>query len=134
MSKAVVKSENKTPAPAPQTPPAPQEPEVWLTPIVDIYETKEGYTVLAEMPGVNKSGLDVTIEDNELVLVGRREKAACRCEALHRETRPANYRRAFELDPAIDTDKISARMDQGVLTLVLPKAEKTKPRRISVGE
>lgn len=126
MSNAIVKSESKTPATVPQ------EQEVWLTPNVDIYENKDGYTILAEMPGVNKSGLDLTVEDNELVITGRRTAAACQCEALHRETRPANYRRAFELDPAINTDKITARLEQGVLTLHLPKTEKAKPRRIKV--
>jgi HSP20 family protein len=126
MSNAIVKSETKTPGSVTQ------EPDVWLNPNVDIYENKDGYTILAEMPGVNKTGLEVTVEDNELVIIGRRAKAACQCEALHRETRPAHFRRAFELDPAINTDNISARMDQGVLTLLLPKAEKTKPRRISV--
>lgn len=126
MSNAIVKSETKNLAPLAQ------EPEVWLNPNVDIYEDKDGYTILAEMPGVNKAGLEVTVEDNELVIIGRREKSACQCSPLHRETRTAHYRRAFELDPAINTDKIVARMDQGVLTLSLPKAEKTKPRRINV--
>jgi len=126
MSTAVMqKKENTAPA-------ASSDQQYWLAPEVDIYETKERYTILAEMPGVNKSGLEVIVEDNELVLTGRREKAPIQGDLLHRETRATNFRRAFELDPAIDTDKITAQIEQGVLTLVLPKAEKTKPRRISV--
>jgi HSP20 family protein len=53
-------------------------------------------------------------------------------EALHRETRQLSYRRVYELDPSIDADRISARIDQGILTVNLPKAEKLKPRRITL--
>ena len=51
---------------------------------------------------------------------------------LYRESRAANYRRVFELDPAIDTSKISAEVRQGLLTLTLPKAERVKPRKIEI--
>jgi HSP20 family protein len=51
---------------------------------------------------------------------------------IHRESRPENYRRTFELDPSIDANKISAKIDQGFLTLTLPKAEHVKPRKITV--
>jgi len=52
---------------------------------------------------------------------------------IHRESRTDNFRRSFELDPSIDTAKISAKIDQGVVTLTLPKAEQVKPRKITVG-
>jgi HSP20 family protein len=51
---------------------------------------------------------------------------------IHRESRPESFRRAFELDPSIDTGKIVARIDQGITTLTLPKAEQVKPRKIAV--
>ena len=51
---------------------------------------------------------------------------------IHQESRSENFRRVFELDPSIDTGKIAARMDQGILTLTLPKAEQVKPRKITV--
>jgi HSP20 family protein len=51
---------------------------------------------------------------------------------IHRESRTEDFRRVFELDPSIDTSKISARIDQGFLTLTLPKAEQVKPRKIAV--
>ena len=51
---------------------------------------------------------------------------------LHRESRPENFRRAFELDPSIDTGKIIAKIDQGIATFTLPKAEQVKPRKIAV--
>jgi len=52
-------------------------------------------------------------------------------QLVYRESRPADYRRTFELDPAIDTGKINAKVEQGVLTLQLPKVEKVKPRKIA---
>jgi HSP20 family protein len=51
---------------------------------------------------------------------------------VHRESRSENFRRVFELDPSIDTSKISAHIEQGILTLRLPKAEQVKPRKITV--
>jgi HSP20 family protein len=51
---------------------------------------------------------------------------------LYRESNPADYRRVFQLDPSIETGRISAQIEQGILTLNLPKAEKVKPRRITV--
>lgn len=84
------------------------------------------------MPGVNKEGLEIMLEGNEITLVGHRNQDWPTGEALFRESNTADFRRVFELDPAIDTSKISARMDQGVLTLSLPKSEKVKPRQIKV--
>jgi len=107
-------------------------PEQYITPEVNIFETQDGYVVEAEMPGVNKSGLEVTLEGNELTIVGRRELPELPGQAVHRESRTAHFRRVFELDPMIDAAKINARMDQGILKLTLPKSEKVKPRRISV--
>ena len=104
----------------------------YVSPEVNIVETKDGYLLEAEMPGVNKSGLELTIENTELTIVGRRHVEPLSGEALLHESRQADYRRVFELDPAIDTGKISARMEQGVLTLTLPKSERVKPRKIRV--
>ncbi len=103
-----------------------------LSPEANIFETKEGYVVQAEMPGVSKDGLEITLEDNEIAIVGHRSNAPVTGVPLFRESHDADYRRVFELDPAIDTSKISAKMDQGVLTLTLPKSEKVKPRKIAV--
>jgi len=51
---------------------------------------------------------------------------------VHRESRPHHYRRSFEIDPSIDSGKINARINQGIVTLTLPKAEAVKPRKITV--
>ena len=110
----------------------PARREEYVAPEVNIFETKEGYVLEAEMPGVNKDGLEITLENNEITIVGRRQDESASGHPLFRERHAADYRRVFELDPAIDGSKISARMEQGVLTLALPKSEKVKPRKIRV--
>ena len=104
----------------------------FVAPEVNIYETKDGYVLEAEMPGVNKDGLEITLEGNEITIVGHRVDEPVNGETLFRESRQVDYRRVFELDPAIDTSKVSAKMEQGVLTLTLPKSERVKPRKIAV--
>ncbi|MGH7971293.1 MAG: Hsp20/alpha crystallin family protein [Limisphaerales bacterium] len=116
----------------PARPSTPERAQEFVSPEVNICETTDGYVLEAEMPGVNKQGLEITLEGNEITIVGHRQVAALNGEPLFHETRQADFRRVFELDPAIDMSKISARMDQGVLTLTLPKSEKIKPRRITV--
>jgi len=110
----------------------PARREEYVVPEVNIFETKDGYVVEAEMPGVSKEGLAVTLDGNEIAITGRRSIENITGQALLHERPTADYRRVFELDPAIDTSRISARMDQGVLTLALPKSERVKPRKIAV--
>jgi HSP20 family protein len=104
----------------------------WLQPQVNIVETKEAYLLEAEMPGVSKEGLEVQLEGNELTIFGRRTHESVGAELIYRESYDRDFKRTFELDPTIDTQKISARMDNGVLHLTLPKAEKVKPRKITI--
>ena len=108
------------------------EQQNWFSPEVNIFETKDGYVLEGEMPGVNKEGLEVTLEGNTLTIVGRRAEADFGAAPVYRESKSGHFRRVFELDPAIDTSKISAKMEQGILKLHLPKAEKVKPRKIQV--
>jgi HSP20 family protein len=103
----------------------------YVRPEVNIVETKEGYVLEAEMPGVTKDGLDIGLEENVLTIVGRRGPGPTG-NAVYRESSSADFRRVFELDPSIESGKISATIEQGVLTLALPKAEKVKPRKITV--
>lgn len=104
----------------------------FVSPDVNIYETKDGYILETEMPGVSKDGLEISLEGNEVTITGHRQVEPLSGQPLFHESHNADYRRVFELDPAIDTTKVSARMDQGVLTLSLPKSERVKPRKISV--
>jgi len=114
--------------------PARAERQEYVLPEVNIFEEKDGYTLEAEMPGVSKEGLEVLLEGNELTIVGHRQRTTGPGELIFRESHTADYRRVFELDPAIDTSRIVAKMNQGVLTLTLPKSEEVKPRRIAVND
>jgi len=102
------------------------------TPPANILETADGYVLQAEMPGVCKDGLEVTVENGELAISGRRTKFAAPGKELYRESRALDYRRVFELDPSIDASKITAKIEQGLLTLHLPKTEAVKPHRVQV--
>lgn len=104
----------------------------FIAPEVNIYQTRDGYMLEAEMPGVSKDGLEIMLEGNELTIVGHRRYQSPGGDRLISECRFASFKRVFELDPAIDTSKISAKVDQGILTLTLPKSEQVKPRRITV--
>jgi HSP20 family protein len=104
----------------------------YVAPEVNIFEMKDGYVVEAEMPGVSKEGLEITVEGNEFTIIGHRNPEQLSGQPLFRERRLADYRRSFELDPAIDTSKVTAKIDQGILTVALPKSERVKPRKITV--
>ena len=108
------------------------EQQVWFSPEVNIFETPEGYLLEGEMPGVTRDGLEITLEGNTLTIVGHRNEADFGANPVYRESKAGSFRRVFELDPTIDTSKINAKMEQGVLKLHLPKAEKVKPRKIQV--
>jgi HSP20 family protein len=109
-----------------------QRSEQFITPVASVVEDGDVYMLNVDMPGVNKEGLEISVENNELTIIGRRSLPQIEGTLIHRESRSENFRRVLELDPSIDTAKVSARMDQGVLTLTLPKAERVKPRKITV--
>jgi HSP20 family protein len=109
-----------------------RQAEQFITAPASVTEIADGYTLEIEMPGVKKEGLDISVENNELTIIGRRSLPAVEGTLVHRESRPENFRRVFEIDPSIDGDKISAKIDQGLVTLTLPKAEHVKPRKVTV--
>ncbi len=105
----------------------------YLKPAVDIYETEAALIVVCDVPGVDKSGITVGVDNNILTIEGKtidREEDVSK--EVHREYRLANYHRQFELTEVIDQDKISAELKHGVLTITLPKAEKAKPKKIDI--
>ncbi|MBI5384086.1 MAG: Hsp20/alpha crystallin family protein [Verrucomicrobia bacterium] len=108
------------------------EENQYLMPAVNIAETKDTYVIEAEMPGVTRDHLEITLEDHTLTLTGHREPAPPPGEAVYVESKPASFRRIFDLEPTIDAGKITAQLEQGLLTLTLPKAERVKPRKIVV--
>lgn len=109
-------------------------PQHYVSPEVNIFETKDGYILEAEMPGVSKDGLEIALESNTMTIHGRREAIEIKASALYRESTRADYRRVFELDPVIDTSKIEAKINQGLLTVHLPKSEAVKPRKVTVSD
>jgi HSP20 family protein len=109
-----------------------QPQATYVAPFVDIEPVDSGYLLHAEMPGVNREGIGVMVEDGNLTITGRRPTFEVSGEPIHREIHRADFRRVYELDPSIDTARISARIEQGVLTVNLPKAESLKPRRIEL--
>lgn len=121
--KAVAKRETENPSPA--------ERVNYALPAVNIYETEEGYLLEADMPGVTRDNLEIFLERGELTLLGRRPTWSFDTEH-YRESTTGDFRRVFELDPEIDTARITARVDNGVLTLNLARREESKPRRIAI--
>ena len=109
------------------------EQDVFLRPAVDIYEENSGITLKADLPGVSRDRLDIKIEGNNLAIEGR---AAIDMpegmEALHADVGTTRFRRSFTLSNELETDKISAEMKDGVLTLQLPKRAELQPRKIQV--
>jgi HSP20 family protein len=102
-------------------------------PVTDIFETDQALTMILEMPGVDKDSVDARVENDILSIEGQVDLSKYQGLApLYIEYNVGNYARSFQLSSKIEQDGITAELKDGVMTLVLPKAEKAKPRRISV--
>jgi HSP20 family protein len=109
-------------------------PGRYYVPYADIYETDEALTVVMEMPGVEKSRLNVALENDVLKVDGQIDFTKYKdMEPVYAEYNVGHYGRSFTLSNKIDQEKISAQLEDGVLTLTLPKAKQARPRRISIG-
>lgn len=104
----------------------------WAIPPVDIRDAGDAIVLIADMPGVSKEGVKVTLDGTDLTIEGTRTVPTPEGQPLHQESSRLTYRRTFEVAPDIDTSRISARVADGVLTVTLPKAEAVKPRHIEV--
>lgn len=102
-------------------------------PAVDIYETADSLWLRADMPGVDEQSIEVNVANGVLSIEGQVSlKDYENLTPMYTEYNVGNYMRRFTLSNEIDTDRINARMTNGVLELELPKAERAKPRRITV--
>lgn len=107
--------------------------EKYYIPAVDIFETDKDVTVIAEMPGVSASGINVTLEDDVLTIRGMKaEMDKPEGRALLLEYESGNYQRRFTVAETIDQEKIKATVNNGMLRVILPKAEPAKPKKIEV--
>ena len=105
--------------------------EAFAPPPVDIYEDDEGLVVVADLPGVEQSALDVRV-DNGLLTIQARTQYLTTGTPIHREYELTGFFRQFQLPEEIETARIVAELRQGVLTLRLPRAAPAPPRRIDV--
>ena len=109
-------------------------PGRYYVPAADIFETEEALTVIMEMPGVEKKNVNVALENDVVRVEGQIDFAHYQgMEPVYTEYNIGHYARGFTLSSKIDRDNISAQLDDGVLTLTLPKVKEAVPRRIAVG-
>ena len=102
-------------------------------PVTDIFETPDALTVVLEMPGVDRSSIEASVEDDIVTIQGRIDHSKYEgMQPVYTEYNVGHYARSFEISNKIDQTKISAQLKDGVVTIVLPKAEQTKPRKIQI--
>jgi HSP20 family protein len=104
------------------------------TPPVDIQETDDAYRIQAELPGMTRDDIQITMENNVLRLSGERKfEKDVKKENFHRIERVyGTFTRSFALPTQVSPEKVEAKFENGVLTITVPKAEQAKPRRISI--
>ncbi|OQX30418.1 MAG: heat-shock protein [Candidatus Sedimenticola endophacoides] len=125
------KSEITTPGkPSPQLR---QESEWAMKPLIDVFEDDTGLTLHADMPGVSRQGLDITVDSDTLTLEGKADIAMTEgMTPLYADVRSNRYRRSFALSRELDTEHIEATLRDGVLILRIPKLKQYQPRRIEI--
>lgn len=108
-------------------------PGRYYVPATDIFETADALTLILEMPGVAKNNVDVRIENDVLRVEGKIDYSPYKdIEPVYTEYNVGHYARAFTLSSKIDRDAITAQVEDGLLTLTLPKSKDALPRRITV--
>ena len=105
------------------------------TPALDLYQDKDNFVVMAELPGMKKEDITLSIHDGLLTLAGERrsEKAHDGKGALRNERLFGRFERTVTLPSQVDGTRVNASYEDGVLTVTLPKAEAAKPRQIEIG-
>ncbi len=101
-------------------------------PPIDLYETDSGWVLVADVPGVTKENVALEVDKGVLTLHARVEDQAPAGRAIHEEFERTDFYRSFPLSDQVDRERITANVNGGVLTVVLPKGEQARPRRIAV--
>jgi HSP20 family protein len=109
-----------------------QEPQLFFTPPIDIYETDDGLVLYADLPGVTLETLDLQVQDNRLTLFGRTRRSTSVAETVYEERQPGDFLRSFILSDEVDHDRIQASLQNGVLRVELPRAPRPPARQIKV--
>ena len=108
-------------------------PGRFYVPYADIYETDEALTVLMEVPGVEREGVSIALENDVLRVEGRIDFSKYEgMEPVYTEFNVGHHARSFALSGKIDRERIGAQLEDGVLVLTLPKAKEAQPRRIAI--
>ena len=110
---------------------ATRDDTLYIAPPVDIFETEDALTVVVDLPGLAMDSVDIRVEDSILTIKGRSNYGS-KAEMLRQEFSLQGYYRQFQLSDEVDQERISAESKNGVLTIMLPKAEKSKPKQIRV--
>ncbi len=119
--------------PAGTAPDSSRELAYSVKPVFELKETEEAFGATVYLPGVAKEGLEITAEEGQIRIVGRRAwKQPEGWTALHRESADAPFELVLSHENAIDVEKIAAELRDGVLRVSLPKHEALKPRKIAV--
>ena len=108
--------------------------KAFLIPLADIYETDELYSVKLEMPGVQKDNLDIVIDDDELKITAESSIEEGENSLRYAEFSVKNFSRSFRIGNDIDRNRIDAKLENGILTLILYKSEAVKPKKITINQ
>ncbi|MEM5948339.1 Hsp20/alpha crystallin family protein [Spirochaetia bacterium 38H-sp] len=100
--------------------------------VYDVCQDNDTITLRMEVPGAEKDSINIQVEDSELIIEAQRKDTLPEGTYLVKERRFADYKRVFTLDNTVDTDKIDAKLENGVLTLNLKIKEQAKPKKIEV--
>ena len=103
-----------------------------FTPSVDIEELEDKILIQADLPGLKEKDISITVKDNKLILSGKKEKTKEAKNYTYYERSYGSFFRQFHLNELVDSEKIAANFENGVLTISLPKKEEIKPKQIPI--
>jgi len=107
--------------------------ENWISPLVDVFETKDDFILSANMPGVERKNIKLKLEDQNLIIIGKIDyQSKINRNYILQESEIGNYYRKFKIADTIDTSKIEAKFDNGQLSVKLAKSERIKPITINI--
>lgn len=101
-------------------------------PTADVFETTDSFVIYVNLPGISKESVKITYDKNTLIVEAERKPSPSEGNFIHREIRYGRFYRGFKLSDGVDSAKFFAEMNDGVLTLTLPKSEKNSPKIINI--